>query len=417
MRVLLINHGDTLGDSAVVTFRLMQALRREGVDARMLVYTKTSLEENVQAIGSRLSRGIRYCLERLDILMSSGMDTSNLFEVSTGRFAIDITGHPWVKEADVVCLNWINQGLLSLDGIRRLHEAGKKIVWVLHDMWPFTGICHHAGICEYFTDECGNCMYLGSGGHSRDLSRRFWRKKRDLYNEVPITFITESRWLEHKARRSSLLCDKPVTTIPSPFPAEYYYVTPPQHIDMLVTATKPNLILIGANCLDSRDKSPDTAINALNHIFDNYPEIASHTAVYLFGDMHNPRILDRLRMSHRWFGRINDPKILRYLMSSAKVILSTSQLEHIPTTLLEGMAGGAVPVTFDSHGRDELITHRENGYLARPDDEDDLAEGLLWALNADIDRQSQHDLVDRMFSPSVVARTYIKLFKELTSEK
>lgn len=415
-KILLVNHGDIIGDSAVVTFRLMQALRREGVDARMLVYTKSSSESNVQVIGSRLSRGVRYCLERLHILANSGYDTKSMFAVSTGRFAIDISSHPWVRESDVVCLGWINQGLMSLDGIRKLGQSGKKLVWLVHDTWPFTGICHHSGVCTYFTDQCGNCMYLRDGGHSHDLSRTFWKRKRDLYKDVDITFITESRWLERNARSSSLLRGMRVMTIPPPFPAEYYYVNPPKHIDTLLSGSKPNLILIGSNVLDDESKQPQVAIAALNHIFDNYPEVASRTAVYLFGALRNPGILDGLRMSHRWFGRINDHKILRYLMSSAKVMLSTSQLEHIPTTLIEGMAAGAVPVTFNSYGRDELIAHRETGYLAQPGDALDLAEGLLWGLSADVDRQMLHDLIAERYSSETVAGRFIELFDSLLKE-
>lgn len=67
-KVVLVTHNDTLGGAAIVTFRLMQALRREGVEARMVVYTKLSEEENVSYTGTRFERGIRFCLERLQLL-------------------------------------------------------------------------------------------------------------------------------------------------------------------------------------------------------------------------------------------------------------------------------------------------------------------------------------------------------------
>ena len=41
-KIVLVNHCDTLGEASIATFRLMQALRREGIDARMVVYTRTS---------------------------------------------------------------------------------------------------------------------------------------------------------------------------------------------------------------------------------------------------------------------------------------------------------------------------------------------------------------------------------------
>lgn len=201
-------------------------MRRAGIDARMLVYTKRSSEPNVACVGGRLPRGIRYCLERIDILWHGGFNKDNVFSVSTGRFAMNIHHHPWAKEADIICLHWINQGLLNLSGIRRLHEMGKKIVWTLHDMWPFTGVCHNSRVCEYYTDRCGNCMFLRGGGHPDDLSRIFWDKKLRLYDRVPITFVAESKHLELKARSSTLLRGKPVMTIHNPFHVDYFYTTP-----------------------------------------------------------------------------------------------------------------------------------------------------------------------------------------------
>lgn len=46
-KVVLINHSDTLGGAAIVTFRLMQALRQQGVDARMvcLLYTSNAADD------------------------------------------------------------------------------------------------------------------------------------------------------------------------------------------------------------------------------------------------------------------------------------------------------------------------------------------------------------------------------------
>ena len=68
-KVVLVNHSDTLGGAAIVTFRLMQALRKEGVDARMVVYTKTSSEENISNISSRFVRGLAFCMERLKLIL------------------------------------------------------------------------------------------------------------------------------------------------------------------------------------------------------------------------------------------------------------------------------------------------------------------------------------------------------------
>ena len=412
-KIVIVNHGDVLGGAAIVAFRLMRALRSRGLDIRMVVFTKSSDEPDVQVVGSRYNRGFRFLMERLKMFVIDGVPFDKVFQVSTGDFAINISTHPWVREADIVCLNWFNQGLLNLDGIRRLHLDGKKIVWTLHDMWAFTGICHPAYECDHYRDTCGSCMFLSGGGDPDDISHRLWLKKKKLYSEVPINFVAVSRWLEQRARSSSLLRDKPVCTIHNPFPTDKFYTQPPSLIDSLLTETKPNLLLFGAARLDDPIKGLDYAIEALNIIFDNHPEVANTTAVYLFGSMKHPEMLDSLRLSHRWLGLVKDFKILRYLYASAKVVISTSLYETLGGTLVEGQAAGALPVTFGGDGREDVVTHLKNGYIARYRDPEDIARGILWALEANPDRDELHRSVEERFGPIAITDKYISLFSSI----
>lgn len=412
-KIVLVNHSDTLGGAAIVTFRLMQALRSQGLDVRMVVYTKTSSEENISPIASRFLRTTAFCLERLKLIFATGFNYDNLFKISSGDFALNVHHHPWIKEADIVCLNWFNQGLMSIDGIRKLHRMGKKIVWTMHDMWAMTGICHHSYECEYYLDKCGNCQFLSGGGNADDLSRKMWEEKDKLYREVPMTFVAVSNWLEQRARQSSLLRNCAVLTIHNAFPIEQFYTSPVKQLYSLETPMKPNMILFGAARLDDPIKGLQYTIDALNYIFDNYPEIASDSAVYFFGTIKHPEILDNLRFSHWNLGRINDFKILRYLYSSAKVVLSTSLYETLPGTLIEGQAGGAIPVTFGRGGQEDIIEHLKTGYIARYLDSQDIAKGILWALNANISRDALHESVRKKFSASAIAQKYIDLFSDL----
>ncbi len=412
-KIVLVNHSDTLGGAAIVTFRLMQALRSQGLDVRMVVYTKTSSEENISTISSRFLRGTAFCLERLKLIFATGFNYGDLFKISSGDFALNVHRHPWIKEADIVCINWFNQGLMSIDGIRKLHRMGKKIIWTMHDMWAMTGICHHSYECEYYLDKCGNCQFLSGGGTTNDLSRKMWDKKDQLYREVPITFVTVSKWLEQRARQSSLLRNCAVLTIHNAFPIDQFYTSPVKQLYSLETPMKPNMILFGAARLDDPIKGLKYAIDALNYIFDNYPEVASDSAVYFFGTIKHPELLDRLRFSYWNLGRINDFKILRYLYSSAKVVLSTSLYETLPGTLIEGQAGGAIPVTFGKGGQEDIIEHLKTGYIARYLDTQDIAKGIMWALNANISRDALHESVRNKFSASAIAQKYIDLFSDL----
>lgn len=412
-KVVLVNHSDTFGGAAIVTFRLMQALRSIGIDARMVVFTKASEEENVSVVYTRSIRALAFCLERLRLLSAVGFEYRNLFKVSSGNFAVNVHKHPWIKEADIVCLSWIHQGLMNVEGIRKLHLMGKKIVWTIHDMWAMTGICHHAYECDHYLDECGNCQFLAGGGSPNDLSHKCWKKKNRVYAEVPITYVTVSKWLENCAHRSSLLKGRDIVTIHNPLPTDQFYFKPPRDLYSLMPPQKPNILLFGAARIDDPIKGLDYTIDALNYIFDNYPQIASSTAVYFFGNLKNPQALDRLRFSYRYLGMINDFKILRYLYSIARAVISSSLYETLGGTLIEGQAGGALSVTFGGDGRRDVVEHLKTGYIAEYKDSKDLANGILWAIQAKPSREELHNSVAKRFASPNIASRYADVFSRI----
>jgi len=413
LKVVLVCHSDLLGGAAVVTWRLMHALRREGVDARMIVYTKLSSSGLVARPGSRFSRSVRFVIERLRIMLGNGMNRANLFKVSLANTGMSLCRHPWIKEADVVNLNWINQGLLSLKGIKRIADMGKPIVWTMHDMWCMTGICHHAYECERFMQECGKCPFLNSG-RERDLSNRVWRTKKKLFDSIQtMRFVAVSSWLAGRAEVSSLLGSRHIDVIPNAFPTESFMTEPIADFPTFDPIPSRRRLIFGAARLDDPIKGLDILIEALNILFDNYPEVGADTGIILFGDLRDRSRLDKLRFPYLYMGRVDDPKLLRQLYASSKVVVSTSLYETLPGTLIEGQAAGCIPVSFGRGGQRDIIDHKVNGYIAEYCDAADIARGIRWALDEPIDRRSLHDSVGQRFAADVVARRYIALYRSL----
>lgn len=420
MRVTFISHSDTLGGAAIVTYRLMRALRREGVDARMVVYTKRTDDPNVAVVSTRFVRGMKFLLERIQILLSNGFSRRKLFKVSTGSVGCRVHAHPWVKEADVVALGWVNQGLLSLRGIRRLGRMGKPIVWTMHDMWNLTGICHHAYECGgYRLDGCGNCQFL-SGQSRADLSRAVWQKKMDLAARVPIQYVAVSRWLADRARESLLLRDRPVEVIHNAIPADYFSpdAIPAGSPDPLESLGAGELrVVMCAARLDDTVKGLPYAVEGLNYIFDNYPDVARRMTAILVGEIRDPHALDNLRLPHICLGRVNDTAMLRQIYAHSQVVLSTSLYETLGGTLVEGQSMGCVPVTFDRGGQVDVVQHKVNGFIAEYKDPASVAEGIIWAVNSGLGRSELHASVVERFSATVIGRRYLDLFRRLLAGK
>jgi hypothetical protein len=59
---------------------------------------------------------------------------------------------------EIIHLHWV-AGFVDHPGFFQ-HNAGRKFVWTLHDMNPFTGGCHHADGCDRYTRSCTGCPQL-----------------------------------------------------------------------------------------------------------------------------------------------------------------------------------------------------------------------------------------------------------------
>lgn len=417
LKVVLINHSDTLGGASVVTYRLMNALRDAGVDARMVVFRKSTNDEFVSELCSRSNRVKLFLKEQIDIFLNNGFSRRDMFKVSVAETGFNIIEHPWVAQADVVCLNWVNQGMVSYNAIDTLTKAGKRIVWTMHDMWNLTGICHHAHECESYKEKCGNCQYVKKGRVENDLSRQVWEMKKALYDKTNIHFVAVSNWLADKCRKSSLLKNRALSVIPNAFPINNFQVTPSFAVDKYNIDFKKNIIIMGAARLDDPIKGIEYAVESFNYIFDNYPGVANNCLVVLFGNIRDASILQRIRLPYCHLGKISDSQSLKQIYSGAKVVVSTSLYETLPGTLIEGEAAGCVPVSFGMGGQADIIDHKVNGYIAEYKSAKSIAEGIVWALENAPSRESQHEDVRRRFDSKIVAQRYIDLFNDMMADK
>lgn len=393
-KVVIVNRSDSLGGAAVVSYRLMCALRRIGVDVRMLVVHRTTDDDNVALVGSALCRKAAFLAERLKIFVNNGFDRENLFKADIANVGVGIANHPWVKNADVVCLNWTNQGFVSLKEIDAISKAGKKIIWTMHDMWCMVGACHHAGECLQYHIDCGKC-------HLTRLAATTFRQKMNLYANADISFVAVSRWLASRGKESALLRNADIRVIPNAFPVEDFdFIRDPAAV---VTPT----IIIGAARLDDPIKGLSYAIDALNLLADR----KVNARALLFGDIRDTGLISTLRLPHEYVGRVTLSQVAA-LYRRADVVLSTSLYETLPGTVVEGMASGCVPVTFDSGGQADIFDNNQSGFIADYCNARSVADKLESAIGCGFDRRALHEEVHRRFSADTVAHQYASLFTE-----
>lgn len=411
-KVIFLSRSDLRGGAAIVTYRLMMAMRDLGVDARMLVCEKLSDSPYVDYCAPKWKIQYSFLKERLEVFAKNGFDRATLFKVDPATEGLPVWRHPWVKDADAILLGWVNQGMVSLKGVERLSEMGKPMVWTMHDMWNMTGICHHAGDCKGYLNECGDCPFLGKMRGRNDMSSKTWKRKKMLYARVGIRFVAVSSWLAGKAADSALLRDRMVEVIPNPFPIHEGASGRRER-----KPGDPVRIIFGAARLDDPIKGLPVLKMALRKLKDHHPEEAAGMELVTFGTFKNPESGEGFAIPHRHLGILSGEDAIRKAYEECDIVVSSSDFETLPGTLIEGQAYGCIPVAFDHGGQRDIIDHRQTGWLAEWDDDSTvrgarLAEGIAWAY-ANAGRQDLLALMRRKvaerFSSAAVARRMLAL--------
>ena len=405
MKIAIINRSDLNGGAAVFTYRLTEAFRNNGIDATMLVTDKRSDTDFVVSYAHSLKDRYAFLAERLQIFLQNGFSKKNLFKVDTADFGRDISSHTAVKEADVIILNWINQGALSLDCVKKLCDTGKPILWNMHDMWECTGICHHAYECGGYKASCGKCAYLGSSCEN-DLSHKTWTKKKAVFSAPNIHFVAVSNWLADKCRESSLLAGKDICVIPNTIAVDNFSHHRKPNSDYNISADR-KVLAMGAARLDDDVKGFPLLIDALKQLS---PDTASKVHLLLFGGLRNKELLNELAVPYTYLGAVTTDKVADILTHS-DVILSSSLYESFGGTLIEGLASGCLAVTYGNGGQTDIVDHKRTGYIAEHKSTTDFAKGIEWAINKNIDRSLLHQEMQQRFSPKAIVEKYLNLIE------
>lgn len=420
MRVLIVNTSEKAGGAAVAANRLMDALNNNGVKVKMLVRDKVTDDITVVGLPQSLRSQWHFLWERWCIFWHLRFSKKHLFAIDIANTGFDITSLPEFKEADVIHLHWINQGMLSLRGIRKILNSGKPVVWTMHDMWPASSICHLTLGCHHYNNGCGNCKYLPGGGGKKDLSAKIWKKKQKLYRSGNISFVTCSRWLASEAKLSALLSGQRIHTIPNPIDTHVYCQKDRREARFRTTMPQDKrIILFIAQKATNPYKGMDFLVEACGLLVAEHPEMKENTCVAILGG-HSEELAHALPFEAISLGYVSDDKRIVDIYNAADVFVLPSLSENLPNTIMEAMACGVPSVGFKVGGIPEMIDHKKNGYVANYRDAKDLAAGIHWVLDEADRTELQRACLTKVthnYSQHAVALNYIEIYNEAMAYK
>jgi glycosyltransferase involved in cell wall biosynthesis len=311
-----------------------------------------------------------------------------------------------LRSGAVFHLHWV-EGVISPSQIAALLGGGKKIVWTLHDMAPFTGGCHHSHDCFGYETNCNNCPQVRSVFRPA-IASSHGNKKVFESNFKNLTVVATTEWMAEKARRSKIFSNTSVVVIPNPVSYEIFSKASAITSDTRVKPRSPNqlkLVLI-ANDLADETKGVEKLV------------VAAQAARVLSGCEISLILIGKNGHSFAnkegidCRGELTQSQISECLID-CDALISASTSESFGLTIVEAAILGIPSIVLGGSGSSELVTHGVTGWVVQ-----DFPE--LTHLLSTLAQEGSSALEDsgirakavamEKYSPDKIAEAYQKLY-------
>ncbi len=409
MKILIVNTSDIEGGAARAAYRLHKSLLAQNIDSQMLVQSKSSDDFTVSVEEKKTTKyfnKLRPIIDSLPVRFYKER-TKTLFSPSWFGFS-NIVDKINEINPDIVHLHWICGGMIKIEDIAKIKAP---IVWSLHDMWAFTGGCHYDEECRGYEKECGSCKVLGSN-KDNDLSRKVFSRKQKTFSQIEnMTIVGLSKWLSDRANNSTLLKNKKHVSLPNPIDTNIFKPFDKEKARELWNLPQDKkLVLFGAMGATSDPRKGFDELSSALHELEN-----KDIEFVVFGSSESKES-QNFGFKTYYLGSLADDVSLVTLYSAVDVMIVPSLQEAFGQTASEAMACATPVVAFEHTGLLDIVDHKINGYLAKPFETDDLANGIGWVLNTENYNelcQNAREKVLREFDSVVVAKRYIELYKDI----
>ena len=292
--------------------------------------------------------------------------------------------------------------------IRDIILFQKPTIIFIHDMWFLGGIKH------FFTKLSLN----------RDLKKKFlsiygflnffaWKFKRYYLNKnKKIIFVTSSEWLKNQAHSSIILKDHRIEKIYTPVDTSYWKKSNKNFSrKKLNLPIDKNLILfVAKGGLKNYRKGGDIFKKIILDLKDQ-----DKINFVILGHQKNNE--DELFKNSIFINFDDDNYKLRNLYNAVDLSFCLSRHENIPYSVIETMSCGVPNISINTGGLDEIIKHKNTGWMLKNTKISNIKIAINWCLNKNnYPRLSKNSMnfVKKEFSYSKVRKDYDKLFKSIS---
>ena len=398
MKILLVSYCDDGGGAAKASYNLCASFKNE-FNNKLLVIDKRSKNINVylfrKGFIGKVLRRLRYLAAQI-IFINQKLYVMSLNIISSG-----VAKYINKSSFDIVNLHWINCETISLLEIKKIN---KPIVWTLHDMWPILGIYHYSLDKKYFNRQCKNFL---KKKYFNFLDKLTLKRKELLFKEKKIHIISPSKWLLQEAQKTGLPFGK-MEVIPNPIDTKYFKKN--KNIEILKQkyniSDDKKILLYSSLLLNDQRKG----FKIIEKII-NKKEFNQYLFIFLGinKNLNKKDYHDNIKFIDETFSQ----KEIKDIYSISDVLLFPSIIDNLPNTILEAMSCGLPCVAFDCYGMKEIISHKKNGYLAKPYSVEDFKDGINYVLLKNNKFLFNRKKVIDNYSFNVIKKKYVNFYKTI----
>lgn len=387
------------GGAGIVAETIAKAQRALGHDVNVQTVVDSDLRSEP------LKKPILTMAAALDEWALSSHREKTLFSPLRGN--LESLDYSQIRPDSIIHLHWM-PGVVNHQRVRALLGSGRKVVWTLHDMNPFTGGCHHSHDCEQFTNGCSSCP------QARKAFRRIVSinlQRRTLERKYPnLRVVSPTTWMLDQASRSTVFSNQHNLVIANPIDDAFFGQTGRLTArDHLGTAADTFLGAVVAKDLSDANKNLDLVIRAFEEAAVRTSRRLALILIGKNGASYSSKLVDI-----KWLGEMTS-KMISETACAADVFLSGSLAESAGMTIIEGAAMGIPSVALANGGTSSLIENEKTGLLCP--DPDSLVAGVLQLIESS-ERLSELGVSAKEYAENhraeKVATRYIELYSSMS---
>jgi glycosyltransferase involved in cell wall biosynthesis len=172
-----------------------------------------------------------------------------------------------------------------------------------------------------------------------------------------------------------------------------------------------------AGYLKTVRKGADLLVKAL----EGLPESCRDQVVILTVGNGGENFSQKLNLPVINLGYVSDDVTKAIAYSAADLFILPTRADNLPVVLQESMACGTPMVSFKVGGVPDLVRHGITGYLANPENAEELCQGIVYLLENNELRENMRkncrEIAVQEYSLELQATRYVKLYETMVNSQ